>query len=183
MDKSGFESTHEFFDMWLKTYEATYGRLIEMPAMGPMREKSEKLMKNFTVSVNLYTTWMESLVNFQSVFTEAMRRMREKMAGMEEEISQETYKDFYKLWIETYSETFKEFLKSGHFSSDMGTLMSYSIDYQKNNREMLEENYLKTLGLPTRTEIDEINKEVYLLKKQVKDLTRNIRNFQEEKHE
>jgi len=178
MDKSSFESTHEFFDLWLKTYEATYGRLIEMPAMGPMREKSEKLMKNFTVSVNLYTTWMESLVNFQSVFTEAMRRMREKMAtGMEEEISQEAYKDFYKLWIETYSETFKEFLKSGHFSSDMGTLMSYYIDFQRNNREMLEENYLKTLGLPTRTEIDEINREVYLLKKQVKELTGRIREL------
>ncbi len=178
MDKSSFESTHEFFDLWLKTYEATYGRLIEMPAMGPMREKSEKLMKNFTVSVNLYTTWMESLANFQSVFTEAMRRMREKMAtGMEEEISQEAYKDFYKLWIETYSETFKEFLKSGHFSSDMGALISYFIDFQRNNREMLEENYLKTLGLPTRTEIDEINREVYLLKKQVKELTGRIREL------
>lgn len=163
--------------MWLKTYEATYGRLIEMPPMGPMREKSEKVMKNFSLSVNLYTAWMESLADFQSVFIEAMRRMREKMA-VEGEVSPEAYRDFYRLWIETYSETFKEFLKSGHFSSGMGRLMSYSIDFQKNNREMLEENYMKTLGLPTRTEIDEINREVYFLKKKVKELAGASRNSQ-----
>jgi hypothetical protein len=45
MDKSSFESTHAFFDMWLKTYETTYGRLIEMPAMGPMHICTWLLMK------------------------------------------------------------------------------------------------------------------------------------------
>ena len=166
MEKSRFEFTHEFFDLWLKTYEATYGRIIEMPAMGPTREKYEKAMKSFNASVNLYTAWMESMVNYQGVFMEAMRRVREKMPGE----GPEKYRDFYKLWIDTYSETFKEFQKSGHFASDMGTLMSYFIDFQKINRELLEDNLLKPMNFPTRTEIDEINREVYSLKKTVKEL-------------
>lgn len=174
MEKSGFEATHEFFAMWLKTYEATYGRFLEMPAVGPMREKSEKSMKVFSASVNLYTAWMETLANFQSVFMEAMRRMREKTMEMEGEIGSEAYRDFYKLWIETYSETFKEFLKSGHFSQHMGSLMSHLIEYQKVNREMLEENYLKPGGFPTRTEIDEINREVYSLRKTLRELKSEI---------
>ncbi len=173
MEKSSFESTQEFFDLWLKTYEATMGRIVEMPALGPMREKSEKMMKGFSLFVNLYAAWMDSNVNFQNVFMEAMRRMHEKTATeMEGEIDPEKYKDFYNLWVETYSETFKEFLKSGHFASDMGKLMSYLMEYQKYNREMLEENYLKPMNLPTKTEIDEINKELYSLKKTVKELTR-----------
>ncbi len=171
MEKSRFEFTHEFFDLWLKTYEATYGRIIEMPAMGPTREKYEKAMKSFNASVNLYTAWMESMVNYQGVFMEAMRRVREKMpVEPEGEIGPEKYKDFYKLWIDTYSETFKEFQKSGHFASDMGALMSYFIDFQKANREFFEENLLKPMNFPTRTEIDEINREVYSLKKTVKEL-------------
>jgi len=179
--KSSVELTHEFFDMWLKTYESTYGRLLEVPAVGPMREKSEKVMRSFSVSVNLYTAWVESLVNFQNVFVEAMRRTREKMATeMEEEIKPEVYKDFYRVWIETYSETFKEFLKSGHFSSDMGALTSYFMDFQKTNRDLLEENYLKPMSLPTRTEIDEINREVYSLKKAIKDLTSQVREISRE---
>jgi len=69
MEKSSFESTQElFFNLWLKTYETTMGRLVEMPAMGPAREKSEKLMKGFSTSVNLYATGMDSTANFQSVF-------------------------------------------------------------------------------------------------------------------
>ncbi len=173
-----FESTHEFFDLWLKTYEATYGRVIEIPPMGPMREKTEKMMRGFSTSINLYAKWMESIINFQNVFIEAMRRMREKTeSGIGEEPEAGSYEDFYKIWIETYSETFKEFLKSGHFASDMGTFMSYLMDFQQNNREVLEENYLKPSGLPTRTEIDEINKEVYLLRKTVRELTTRVKEL------
>ncbi len=175
MEKSSVELTHEFFDQWLKTYESTYGRLVEMPAMGPMRERSEKMVRSFSVSVNLYTAWMESLVNFQNIFIEAMRRMREKMTTeIEGEALPEKYRDFYQLWIETYSETFKEFLKSGHFASDMGRLTSYYVDFQKSNRDLLEENVLKPINLPTRTEIDEMNREIYTLKKTAKSLTRDL---------
>jgi len=175
MEKSSVELTHEFFDQWLKTYESTYGRLVEMPAMGPTREKSEKITRSFSVYVNLYTAWFESLVNFQNVFIEAMRRTREKMVTeIEEGVKSEVYKDFYKVWIETYSETFKEFLKSGHFSSDMGRLTSFFVDFQKINRDLLEENVLKPMSLPTRTEIDEMNRELYSLKRTAKSLGKEL---------
>jgi len=39
---------------------------------------------------------------------------------------------------------------------------------------MLEENYLKPSNLPTKTDIDELNKELYFLKKAVKELTCKI---------
>ncbi|HWQ95806.1 MAG TPA: poly(R)-hydroxyalkanoic acid synthase subunit PhaE [Candidatus Methylomirabilis sp.] len=182
MEKSGFESTQEFFDMWLRTYEATMGRLVEMPAMGPAREKSEKMTKGFSTFVNLYAAGMDTSSNLQSVFMEAMRKVQKKTAkDMKGEISPEKYKDFYNIWIETYSETFKEFSKSGHFVSDMGKLNSNLMDFQKYNREMLEDNYLKPMNLPTKTEIDEINKELYSLKKTVKELTSHIKELKEKK--
>jgi hypothetical protein len=55
------------------------------------------------------------------------------------------------------------------------------MDFQIYNREMLEENYLKPMNLPTKTEIDEINKELYSLKKKVKELTREIKELTEKK--
>ncbi len=182
MEKSDFESTQEFFDMYLKVYNATAGRLVEMPALGPAREKSEKMMKGFSTFVNLYAAGMDSNSNFQGVFMEAMRKVQEKTGSeMEGEISPEKYKDFYRIWIETYSETFKEFMKSGHFASDMGKLNAHLMDFQKYNREMLEENFLKSMNLPTKTEIDEINKELYSLKKTVKELTGQIKALEEKK--
>ena len=182
MEKSSFESTQEFFDQWLKVYNATTGRLVDMPALGPSREKSEKMMKGFSTFVNLYAAGMDSNSNFQSVFMEAMRKVQEKTATyMEGEISPDKYKHFYNVWMETYSETFKEFMRSGHFASDMGKLNSCLMDFQIYNREMLEENYLKPMNLPTKTEIDEINKELYSLKKQVKELTSEIKELKKVK--
>jgi class III poly(R)-hydroxyalkanoic acid synthase PhaE subunit len=180
--KSSFGFAQEFFHMWLKIYNAAMVRIVEVPAMGPTREKYEKMMKGFSTFVELYTAWVDSNVNFQSIFMEAMHRMREKTATeMEYKITHEKYKDFYNIWIETYSETFKEFLKSGHFASDMGRLISHFMEFQKYNREMFEENYLKPMNLPTKTEIDEINKELYQLKKTVKELTSQDKGPKEKK--
>jgi len=180
--ESTFESTQEFFDLWLKTYQASFGRLVEMPAMGPAREKSEKLMKGFSNFVNLYTAGMESNTDLQTVFKEAMRKVREKTAAeMEGDVSPEKYKDFYKIWMETYSETFHEFLKSGHFANDLGKFMSHLMEFQKFNREMLEENYLKPMNIPTKTEIDEINKELYSLRKTVKELSSQVKELSKKK--
>jgi len=182
MEKSNFESTQEFYDQWINAYKATMGKIVEMPAVGPAREKTEKIMTGFSTFVNLYAAGMDTSSNLQSVFMEAMRKVQEKTTpDMDGEISPEKYKEFYDVWIETYSETFKDFLKSGHFAADLGKLNSYLMDFQKYNREMLEENYLKPMNLPTKTEINEINKELYSLKKTVKELANQIKELKEKK--
>lgn len=182
MERSNLESTQEFYDQWLNMYKATMGKLIEMPAVGPAREKSEKMMKGFSTFVNLYAAGMDTSSNLQKVFMEAMKKVQEKIpADMDGEINPEKYKEFYDIWIETYSETFKDFAKSGHFVSDLGKLNANLMDFQKYNRDMLEENYLKPMNMPTKTEIDEINKELYALKKTVKELTCQIKELKEKK--
>jgi hypothetical protein len=176
MEKSSSESTQEFFDLWVKTYQATLGRLVEMPAVGPAREKSEKMMMNFSQFANLSTAWMESNSHLQTVFTEAMQKVQEKAAAtMEGDLSPERFKDFYRIWMDTYSETFHEFLKSGHFASDLGKFMSRLMEFKKLNREVLEENFLIPMNLPTKTDINEINKELYSLRKTVKKLSSQVR--------
>ncbi len=180
--ESDFKSTQEYYDRWLNIYKATLGRLVEMPAVGPEREKFEKMMKGLSTFVNLYVAGMDISSDLQTVFAQAMRKVQEKTANdMEREINPGKYKEFYNIWMETYSEAFKEFSKSDHFVSDLGKLNSHLIDFLQNNREMLEENYLKPMNLPTKTEIDEINKELYSLKKTVKELTRQINELKENK--
>jgi hypothetical protein len=177
------EINHELFDLWLKAFGATYGRLMEVPAMGPMREKIGKLMKESSTSVSYSATMMESLMGFQSVFLQAMIKTQEKMTSriesdMESELegkpTKETLRDFYNIWFETYSETFKEFLKSEKFASDLSTVLSRSIDFQKNNRTILEEILLKPNDLPTKSEIDDLTKEIYTLKRKMSELTSKL---------
>jgi len=182
--KVSLDMTKEFFDLWTKSYQSTFGKLAQVPAFGPIREKQEKIMKSMPIYTDLYTAWIESNINFQSVFTEATKRTYEKTIEQWPKLSDikdgkgcvdpEKFKDLYNTWLEAYSDTFKEFMKSEHFASDMGKLTSVFMDFQKYNKEIIEENYLKPNNLPTKTEIDEINKELYDIKKIVKELTKKI---------
>jgi hypothetical protein len=186
--KLSLETTQEFIDMWTKSYQSTVGKLAQVPAFGPVREKQEKIMKSLPLYSKLYTTWVDSNINLQSVLLEATRRTFEKTVEHQVEtnsctkdgksyIDPEKYKEFYKIWIDTYSDTFKEFMKSGHYASDMGKFASIFIDFQKSNRETIEENFLKPNNLPTMTDVDEIHKELYDLRKTVKDLVRDMKEL------
>jgi len=181
MEETKFEDTHEFLDLWVKTYEATFGKISEIPAIGPLREKSEKISRGFPLFFSLYSTWIDTVSDFQNISLEAMKRMNTKTVTVEGKKGIENYKEYYNIWMESYSETFKEFLKSGHFSSDMGKFMSNFLDVQKYNREILEENYLKPSNLPTKSDIDELNKEIYFLKKQVKELSFKLNELSQQK--
>ncbi len=150
---------------------SSLGYLNKLPAVGPTRERSERMMKGFSIFFNLYSTWADSISDFQNVSMEAMERIQDRVEG---EIGSERYKEFYNTWIETYSETFKEFMISEHFARDINKFISNIIDAQKYSQEMLEENYLKPMNLPTKTDIDDIYKELYSLRKKVKELTFKI---------
>ncbi len=166
-------STQEFFDLWLKTYEETFGKLLKAPAVGPAREKTEKMMQGIPYFANYYTSWMNTNVKFQSVYAEALRKTQEKIAAA----SPESNREFYSIWLETYSDTFKEFLKSGNFADDIGKFVSNMMDVEQYNKEMLESNFLKPMNLPTKSEMDEIYKEIYLLKKKVRELTKQVKEI------
>jgi hypothetical protein len=141
MENTDLQASHDFFELWLKAYEATYGKIVDMPVMGPTREGADRLRKNFEATINLHAAWAQSIASFQSAFMEATRKTQEKVEKRvaEEGVSPSSYKGYYDLWMETYSETFKEFLKSRFFASDLARLTSNSMDFPKSEEKRREE--------------------------------------------
>ncbi len=177
MKNNGFEATQGLFDLWLQTYKGTVGKLWEVPAVGPNREKTEKSMKGYSIYAHLSAAMMDSSVDLQAVFAEAMRKTQEKAMSGNGEGAAASAKDYYEVWIEEYSETFKEFLKSSHFGSDMGELMASLMESQKFNRDMLEDNYLEPMNMPTKSDLDDVNKEIYELKKTARKAVRESKGL------
>jgi hypothetical protein len=178
--KTSLDYTQEMFDVWIKMYQSTIGKFSQFPTIGPAREKEEKLMKSFPQFVNLYSSILEANIDFQMVLMEAARKTHEKMVKEERTFTiyePEKFKDYYNIWIEMYSETFKDFMKSGHYANDMGKLLSNFIEFQKNNRSIIEENILKPNNIPTKTEIDELSKEIYDLKMNIKELEKKVNSI------
>ncbi len=181
MENRNFDSTREFFNAWTRTCEDSFGRLARIPAVGPSREKYERGMKGFSLFINLYSTWMDSVSDINNLSVEAMSKMQDKTLTLKSETCPEKSKELYDIWIETYSDVFNEYLRSEHFSSDIGRFMSIFADVQRYNRDVLEENVLVPSNLPTKTDIDEINKELYGLRKKVKELSMKLGELPEQK--
>ena len=159
----------------MKTYQASYGRLMGMPPVGPLTEKIKTTTDSMNTSVNLYGSWMEVMTNFQVVFAEGMRRLKTKLDETNEGGNIDGLNDqIYKLWIDTLTETYQEFFKTEQFSQEMGRFMSAFVDSQKANQEWLEQNLLKPMNLPTRAEMNAVNKEIYALRKEVKRLATKL---------
>ena len=174
MEYPNFDSTREFFNAWSKTFEESFGRLAVMPAVGPSREKYERMMKGFSLYINLYATWMDSLSDINNISLEALSMMRDKTVSLKSGTGPERSKELYDIWMETYSGVFNEFFRSEHFASDIGKFMSLFADVQRYNKDVIEENVLVPSNLPTKTDIDEINKELYDLRKKVKELSMKL---------
>ena len=79
MESTDPRKTTDLTDLWMKTYQATYGRLLEMQPVGPFPEKYKTTMDTTRSSLNLYGSWMEMVSSFQIVFMEGMRRLRIKL--------------------------------------------------------------------------------------------------------
>lgn len=177
MERTATNSTQEFFDLWAETYKGTLGRFWETPGVGPAREKTEKVMAGMSTYSDFINAWSSSNAELQAVFAEASQRTQEKIGeGLVGELRPEGYKDFYKIWMDTYSETFNEHLKSEEFATDLGEVMSHWMNLQKFGRETMEEDLLKPLNLPTKAEIDEVNKELYELKRTVRESRRQAQS-------
>lgn len=162
----------EFFDQWTKTQEETLGRFTKDPLLlGPTRETSEKVLKNMKASLKFYGSLANFCLKFQGPSTTAMEELYNQTADMMKgEVSPgDDYKEFYKRWIETYEKTFDGFLGSEEFSADLGAFVGDFMDFKKGHEDLLEDQ-LKRMSIPTKGDLDAAFKDIYILKKKVKDM-------------
>ena len=88
-------------------------------------------------------------------------------------ITKEDYENYRRAMIEAFEDAFTELFSSPEFSVIYGKLFSAQLDFSKALQNLAEKN-LKVLNLPTRSEIDEILKDVHELRKLVRELRKQI---------
>ncbi len=89
----------EFYDLWMNTYQETYGRMFNIQSVKPSKEMLENFLQSTNVYLNMYRSWMEVL---------------EKMSEKSRELSRHTsdpeaYQEFYNTWMKMYEKAFDDF--------------------------------------------------------------------------
>jgi hypothetical protein len=100
----------------------------------------------------------------------SLKSLQEQMAEMAEEGPiDEKSKTYYNLWIKLLEGHYMELFKQAEYADTMHKTL-FALHEFSDAKQAVVNDFLKQLNIPTYQEMDELSKEVYLLKKRLRIL-------------
>lgn len=166
------EAAREFYESWLRGYEETLGKFFKIPPVGPARQMMDRHMKG----IDAFMKYQAALTDFYGKMVQPGMEALGELAIKTQEISQgpmtpESFEKFYQLLLKTVEQRFAELFKSPPFLAALEHTLHTSLDFYSRMNEIVEEQ-LKGTPIVTRKEIDEVHREIYELKKELRGAKR-----------
>src|SRR5438093_1605333 len=148
--------------------------VMKLPTIGPMYAFSKDVSSYANDFVTLGKVMAELKANMDGywllVNTAYTRAIKETMERAPKQLtSRDDFENYRRAAIEAFEDAFTELFASPEFSGVYGRLFSSQLDVSKAVQDIAEKNF-KALNLPTRSEVDDILKDVAELKRGVLDL-------------
>ena len=164
----------EFLKVWQKHYGETFGKAMNAPTFGKdmdfwkhQKSSVDQYIQSTIAATKFYTSLIE-------IAQQATRQVLEDYVGMQAKGTQpETFEEFYKYWSKTVSAAYGKVL----FSDDLSVLAGDMVDSMskfKKDYDKISELYLSNAPFPKKSEMDELYKTVYNLKKEVRALKKEL---------
>jgi class III poly(R)-hydroxyalkanoic acid synthase PhaE subunit len=163
----------------LEMYEKEFGQILNMPQLGLTRAYQERA--NQTI---------EKFIQFQGGLTEFMQflliPMEKAYNAVQEEIKnaekqgKEALKDskaYYQFWIKNMEANYMVLLKSTEYTEKLGETMKALHDFRIAKSQLFMD-ILQDLPIPTNRDMDELYKDLYLLKKRIKELEKKVKSYE-----
>jgi len=160
----------EVFKHWLELYEKEIQPYLKAPQLGLNRfyqERANQLIDRY----NLYQAAMSELMHIIYVPLEkSVKVMQDKFEDLAREGQlSENFKDYYNMWIKILEGHYMTLFKSPEYLQSLSKTLTAVADYKTAQHQMLTD-LLQALPIPTHRDMDDLSKELYLLKKRVKEL-------------
>lgn len=176
--QKGPQGYADVYHLWLQAYDQTWGRVLGMPPLGLTRETIEKFQRANEAMIEHYTATTDYSSVLYKVGMEAMQKVATNLGEMSRKgQAPKTFKEFYTLWWTTNEETVHELFKTPEFSHLLGRVTDAATQVRKRYDDVMEE-YLKALPVPTRSEMNDLYKTLYMLKKEVRKNTKQMKELE-----
>lgn len=159
---------------WNFVYEKTIGTLTQIPLLGPSRGFNNELMQAFDAWAKLYPTSIDYQIVLAEIQIQSFEALLRELTSLAEK--GETVKDwqqFQQLWSRTADKVFEQSFCSEDNLKVRGRFLNASNNY-KLCQQGLMEMWMKTINMPIRSEVDEVHKSIYELRKEVKSLKKSL---------
>ncbi|HJU34608.1 MAG TPA: poly(R)-hydroxyalkanoic acid synthase subunit PhaE [Nitrososphaera sp.] len=178
VENDNADSAQEFMQEQVdKVFEFWNGSL-KLPTIGPMYAFSKDFGSFANDFVTLGKVMIELKNNLDSygslLSTAYARAIRATLERAPMQLAtREDFEKYRRNAIEAFEESFTSLFTSSEFSEVYGKLFASQLNVSRVMQSIMEKNF-KTLNLPTRSEVDDILKDIVELKKTVRDMKRSV---------
>jgi class III poly(R)-hydroxyalkanoic acid synthase PhaE subunit len=163
----------EAFRAWLDIYEKEFRQFLHVPQLGLIRfyqERANEALDRFNI---LQATMAEFISVLYLPFERSAKVMQENLGEMAAsgKLPEKT-KDYYRVWVKILEGLYLNLFKSPEYTDLMARTLNAMENYMVARRRVMEDA-LQSLPLPTLKDVDECYKEIYSLKKRVKELEKH----------
>jgi len=149
-----------------------------LPTVGPFssyfqysRSDLKELIEFGKTLLELHIHLNEYWVQINNTFVQALAKSWEK--APKQYNSKQDFENYRKTAIDVLEDAFTGLFGSKEYAILCGVVQSNQYDLSTHLQKLAEDN-LKVLNLPTRSEMDDLSKDIHDLKKTVHDLTRKM---------
>ena len=164
----------EPFDFYWNIYEKTFGSFLQSPSLGYTREFNHKLLAGFNSSIDFY----KASFDYQLVLLDVCARafgelMRELVSSEEKGKTIQNWRQFVQVWSSLFDRVFAETFRSQETLEIQSKFLNAAMSYRLNQQQLMEV-FLKMNNPPTRSEVDEVHRSIYEMRKEIKSLKKAL---------
>jgi class III poly(R)-hydroxyalkanoic acid synthase PhaE subunit len=161
--------------------EMAFDRLSDIPLLGSSREQNAKILRMFDAFVDLQKVNAKYRVVLARAMEQAVEETMAKLAEMAQKGEQiHAVKDLTKLWLNVADGVFTKMYAAEDYVTLQHEMSAAGMKFRIEQRQVVE-MVLETLGMPTRTELDDAYRSLYEVRKEVKALKKALKEIQVQK--
>lgn len=160
----------EAFKSWLEIYEKEFKQFFTVPQLGLTRFYQERFNRTLDKLNVFHIAGAEFLYLLYLPVEKSLRFMGDKLQELSKDGQlSEDFKEYYNMWIKTLEGHYMTLFKSPDYTLTLSKALNAMEDFILAEQELLS-NVLKALPVPTNEEMDELYKELYLVKKRLRQI-------------
>jgi len=161
------------FRIWSDIYEKEFHRFFQIPQLGLLRTYQEKLSR-VADKYNLFQSNLSEFLRLLGLpFSRSLQVMQEKLGRMAEagELPDDT-RDYYNLWVRVLEGHFMTLFQTPEYVETLSRTINSLADFSA-SRDAALEDMLSSLPVAKKSEMDELGRELYEIKKRLRKLEQN----------
>ncbi len=151
-------------------FDSTFGKAFKIPAVGKDREQIELLLK----TLDKYAVFLARNTEYQhAIVTTGQKAMEKVVAAYAEKLKGNGevtgFDEFFELWTSVQEKEYLALFRTRDFARLQGAVLDAALDVRRHFYKLME-LFLSDYPVALRSEMDDIYKTIYTMKKSLREL-------------